>query len=44
MRTRLLPVVALLAAALAGCALQSPPPRAELQREALPNTTVPAAW
>lgn len=44
MRTRLLPVVALLAAALAGCALQSPPPRAELQRDALPNTTVPAAW
>lgn len=32
------------AAVLAGCALQSPPPRADLQRDALPHTQVPAAW
>ncbi len=33
-----------LAAALAGCALNPPPPASELQQRALPHTTVPAAW
>ena len=33
-----------LAAAMAGCALQAPPTVSELQQQALPNTTVPAAW
>jgi multidrug efflux system outer membrane protein len=36
--------VAALAAALAGCALQSPPGVADLQKQALPNTAVPAAF
>ena len=31
-------------AALAGCALKSPPPVADLQKEALPHTAVPAAF
>jgi NodT family efflux transporter outer membrane factor (OMF) lipoprotein len=34
----------LAAAVLAGCALQSPPARDELAREALPNFKVPAGW
>jgi NodT family efflux transporter outer membrane factor (OMF) lipoprotein len=33
-----------LVAALAGCALKSPPPVADLQKEALPHTAVPAAF
>jgi NodT family efflux transporter outer membrane factor (OMF) lipoprotein len=33
-----------LAAAVAGCALKAPPTTDELQKEALPHTTVPAAW
>jgi len=37
-------LTALLAALVSGCALQPPPPRAELQRDALPNTAIPAAW
>ena len=37
-------LAAALAAALAGCALKSPPPVADLQKEALPNTAVPAAF
>ena len=41
---RALALAAALATVLAGCALQSPPPRAELQRDTLPNTQVPAAW
>ena len=32
------------AAVAAGCALQSPPPRGELQRQALPHTSVPSTW
>ncbi len=47
MAKRPLPTIALAAAfsaMLAGCALQSPPPRADMQRDALPNTRVPAAW
>lgn len=32
------------AALAAGCALQSPPTRDELQRQAMPHTAVPAAW
>jgi outer membrane protein, multidrug efflux system len=35
---------AALCAAVAGCALQSPPATADLQKQALPNTAVPAAW
>jgi NodT family efflux transporter outer membrane factor (OMF) lipoprotein len=33
-----------LAAAVAGCALNPPPTTVELQKQALPHTTVPAAW
>jgi outer membrane protein, multidrug efflux system len=33
-----------LAAAVAGCALNPPPTREELQRDALPHTIVPASW
>ena len=33
-----------LAAALAGCALDTPPTSSELQRDALPHTAVPSAW
>ncbi|MDZ7589330.1 MAG: efflux transporter outer membrane subunit [Rubrivivax sp.] len=36
--------VAALAAALAGCALKSPPPVADLQQQALPHTAVPPAF
>ena len=32
------------AAGLAGCALKSPPERAEIAQDALPNVKVPAAW
>jgi outer membrane protein, multidrug efflux system len=35
---------ALLAALLAGCALNSPPTPAELQRDAMPHTQPPAQW
>ena len=34
----------LIAAALAGCALNAPPERAEMAKQALPNLQVPAAW
>jgi NodT family efflux transporter outer membrane factor (OMF) lipoprotein len=34
----------LIVAAFAGCALKSPPERAELAKQALPNVQVPAAW
>jgi NodT family efflux transporter outer membrane factor (OMF) lipoprotein len=34
----------LIAAALSGCALKSPPERAEVVKQALPNVQVPAAW
>jgi len=37
-------VMAALAAAVAGCALNPPPTSSELQKEALPHTVVPAAW
>jgi len=37
-------LAAALAAALAGCALQPPPTRAELQRDTLAHTALPAAW
>jgi outer membrane protein TolC len=37
-------LAAALAAASAGCALKSPPPVADLQKEALPHTAVPAAF
>ncbi len=33
-----------LAAAVTGCALQPPPTRADLQRDTLPHTALPAAW
>jgi NodT family efflux transporter outer membrane factor (OMF) lipoprotein len=33
-----------LAAAVAGCALKAPPTTGELQKDALPHTTVPEAW
>jgi len=36
--------VVALAAAMAGCALQSPPGPAQLQADALRNATVPGAW
>jgi len=32
------------AGAIAGCAIKGPPPAADIQREALANTTVPAGW
>jgi outer membrane protein, multidrug efflux system len=34
----------LLALAVAGCALQEPPTRADLRRETLPHTVLPSAW
>jgi multidrug efflux system outer membrane protein len=34
----------LIVAALPGCALKSPPERAEVVKQALPNVQVPAAW
>ncbi len=37
-------VAAALVAAMTGCALKSPPSTGELQQQALPHTTVPAAW
>jgi multidrug efflux system outer membrane protein len=39
-----LAAAAVLASTLGGCALKSPPPVADLQKEALPNTAVPAAF
>ncbi len=47
MRTRLIRqrlLVAALAAAMTGCALKAPPTADELHKQALPHTTVPAAW
>ena len=32
------------AGALAGCAIKGPPPAADIQREALEHTAVPADW
>ncbi len=29
---------------IAGCAIKDPPPAADIQREALVHTTVPAGW
>jgi multidrug efflux system outer membrane protein len=37
-------LAATLAAAVGGCALNPPPTTSELQKEALPHTTVPPAW
>ena len=37
-------LAAALAAAVAGCALKAPPTTDELQKQALPHTTSPAAW
>ena len=37
-------LVAALAAAVTGCAINPPPTTGELQKEALPHTAVPAAW
>ena len=36
--------LALAVSLLAGCALQMPPPSAELQKEALPNASLPQQW
>ena len=33
-----------LAAAMAGCALQQPPAASDLQKQAMPHTTVPSGW
>ena len=43
-RSTRIALAAALVAALAGCALKSPPPVADLQKEALPHTAVPAAF
>ena len=37
-------LAAALAAAVTGCALNPPPTSGELQKDALPHTTLPAAW
>ncbi len=37
-------LAAALAASVTGCALKPPPTTGELQKDALPHTTVPAAW
>src|SRR6185503_11000019 len=37
-------LIGLAAAALAGCALKSPPDAAETRKQALPNLAVPAQW
>lgn len=37
-------LAACITAALAGCVLNAPPDRGELQKQALSNTAVPAAW
>jgi len=37
-------ILALAVSAFAGCALQAPPERDELAKQALPNLQVPAAW
>lgn len=42
MRSR--PIVALIAATLAGCALKAPPPRGEVVKQALPNFKVPEKY
>ena len=42
MRSR--PIVALIVATLAGCALKAPPPREEVVKQALPNFTVPEKY
>ena len=42
MRAR--PLLALVLAALAGCALKSPPPREEVVKQALPNLQVPEKY
>ena len=42
--TRVGILAAALAAAVAGCALNPPPTSDELQKQALPHTTVPMAW
>ena len=42
MRSRL--IVALIAAALAGCALKAPPPREANLQQGLPNFKIPPAW
>ena len=47
MRAQCLPakiLAAAFAAAVAGCALNPPPTTSELQRDALPHTTLPSAW
>jgi len=37
-------LLAVMVAALAGCALKAPPPREEVVKQALPNFQVPPAW
>ena len=37
-------LVAAFAAAVTGCAINPPPTTSELQKQALPHTSVPAAW
>jgi multidrug efflux system outer membrane protein len=37
-------ITAAVLATVAGCALNTPPDRSELQKQALPNTAVPATW
>ena len=47
MRARFIPpwtFAAALAATVAGCALKPPPTAADLDKDALPHTIVPAAW
>ena len=39
-----LALAALLSGLMAGCALQTPPSRSDLQRDALPHTVVPPTW
>ena len=45
-RSRFLATAAMaaLAAAITGCALNPPPTTSDLQKEALPHTSVPVAW
>jgi NodT family efflux transporter outer membrane factor (OMF) lipoprotein len=42
--SRALALAALLCSLVAGCALQPPPTRQELKRDALPHTTLPEGW
>src|SRR3954465_9786636 len=44
MRAARLLLTGTLAAALAGCALKSPPPREDLTKQAMPNLNVPEKW